>query len=147
MTDTHEEMLELIDLAKRLGPEDEGIDISDREYTPEQMAGIRSLLSTTRKAIDVVGAALAIEWDTEYKGEYYNDGANIRSDGRTKGKKVIHHEDVDAWLATKDAAEMSRLISASAIKLTGMSEGERSTFLDESPTSDRLTLKYKKRGY
>ena len=147
MNDITKEMLELIDLAKRLGPEDEGIDISDREYTPEQMAGIRSLLSTTRKAIDVVGAALAIEWDTEYKGEYYNDGANIWSVGRTKGKKVIDPDAFYAWLATKDADEMSKLISATAIKLTGMSEGERSTFLDESPTSDRLTLKYKKRGY
>ncbi len=147
MTDTHAEMLELIDLAKRLDPEDEGIDISDREYTPEQMAGIRSLLSTTRKAIDMVGAALAIEWDAEYKGEYYNDGANIWSVGRTKGKKVIDLDSFYAWLATKDADEMSKLISATAIKLTGMSDQERSTFLDESPTSDRLTLKSKKRGY
>ena len=149
MTDqsTSKEMLELIELAKRLAPEDEGIEISDREYTQEQLAGIRSLLGTTRKAIDIVSAALAVEWDTAHKGEYYNDGANIWSVGRTKGKKVYDPDAFYAWLATKDADELAKIVSTSAVKVGGMSEGERSTFLDESPTSDKLTLKSKPRGY
>ncbi len=141
------EMLELIELAKRLGPEDEGIDISDREYTQEQLAGIRSLLGRTRKAIDIVSASLAIEWDGAHKGAYYDDGANIWSVGRTKGKKVVDPAAFFEWLATKDADELSKLVPAREVKVGGMSDAERSTFLDESPTSERLTLKSKPRGY
>ncbi len=147
MTDIHTEMLELIELAKQLGPEDEGINISDREYTQEQMAGIRSLLGTTRKAIDLVSAALAVEWDEAHNGEYFNDGANIWSVGRTKGKKVVDLPAFYAWLATKDADELAKLMPAREVKVTGMTPAERSTFLDESPTSDKLTLKSKPRGY
>ncbi len=147
MNESQKEMLELIELAKQLGPEDEGINISDREYTQEQMAGIRSLLGTTRKAIDIVSAALAVEWDEAHNGEYFNDGANIWSVGRTKGKKVVDLPAFYAWLATKDADELSKLMPAREVKVSGMSDAERSTFLDESPTSDKLTLKSKPRGY
>ena len=146
MNDITKEMLELIDLAKRLGPEDEGIDISDREYAPQDMAEMRSLLSSTRKAIDIVGAALANEWDNEHKGVSYNDGANIWYVARTKGKKVIAPEAFFEWLNTKDAKELTLLVPSYSIKVSGMSDAERTTFLDESPTSDRLTLKSKPNG-
>ena len=146
MNDITKEMLELIDLAKRLGPEDEGIDISDREYAPQDMAEMRSLLSSTRKAIDIVGAALANEWDNEHKGVSYDDGANLWYVARTKGKKVIDPEAFFEWLNTKDAKELTLLVPSYSIKVSGMSDAERTTFLDESPTSDRLTLKSKPNG-
>ena len=147
MTDRLKDALELIDLAKMLAPEAEGIDISDRGYTTQDIAEIRSLMSSMRSAIDTVHAALAKEWDKEHKYETYDDGANIWSVGRTKGKKIVDSDAFYEWLATKDADELKKLMPAREVKVTGMSPAERSTFLDESPTSDRLTLKSKPRGY
>ncbi len=147
MTDRLKDALELIDLAKMLAPEAEGIDISDRGYTMQDIAEIRSLMSTMRSAIDTVHTALAKEWNRQYKGEKYDDGANIWSAGRTKGKKVIDPEALYAWLATKDADELSRLIPAYNIKVSGMSPEERNTFLDERPANDKLSVKMKPKGF
>jgi len=143
MTDRLKDALELIELARRLAPEAEGIDVSDREYTMQDIAEIRSLMSTMRSAIDTVHTALAKDWNTRYKGETYDDGANIWSAGRSKGKKVIDPDALYAWLATKDADELSKLVPAYNIKVGGMSDAERSTFLDERPTNDKLSVKMK----
>lgn len=146
MTDRLKDALELIELAQRLAPEAEGIDLSDRDYTMQDIAEIRSLMTSMRSAIDTVHTALAKKWRLEYGYETYDDGANIWSTGRTKGKKVVDPEALFAWLATKDADELAKLVPGYSLKVGGMTEAERSTFLDESPANDKLSVKSKPKG-
>lgn len=135
------EVTGLLALAKRLGPEDEGLDLSDKEYTMEQMAEIRSLISSQRKSIDMISAALAVEWGEKYSHESYDDGHNTWSLGRTKGKVIVNNDQFYKWLATKNADQLSKLVSATAVKVGGMSVVERETLLDETPRTDKLSLK------
>ena len=136
---------ELIRLALMVGPEDEGLDLSDLEYTIEQLAHLRSELSSQRRAIDMVNKALARAWDENYGNEVYEDEFKEWYLGRPKGKKVIDTETFYAWLATKDADELSRIVSTSAVKVGGMSPVERDTLLDETSTQKELTINSRER--
>ena len=136
---------ELIRLAQMVGPEDEGLDLSDLEYTIEQMAHLRSELSGQRRAIDMVNKALAQAWDVQYGNGVYEDEFKEWYLGRAKGKRVIDPEVFYAWLATKDADELARLVSASAIKVGGMSPAERDSLLDETSTQKELSINNRER--
>ncbi len=143
MTETEEMSNHLVKLAMRLMPEDEGIDVSDHDYSMEQLASMRSLLSSQRRAIDVVSKALAIYWSENHKDKIYDDGVSDWKVGRTKGKRVIDPDMFYEWLSTMSAQRLSKLISPSSIKVGGFMDAERETFLDESPTSDKLSLNSK----
>jgi nucleosome binding factor SPN SPT16 subunit len=134
------EVRELIELAQRLRPEGEGIDLSDREYSTQDMAEIRSYISGQRKAIDVISGAIAVEWNDKHKDKSYDDGNNIWSLSRTKGKVIVDSEQFYKWLATKDADQLAKLVSATAVKVGGMSVVERETLLDETPRTEKLSL-------
>lgn len=136
---------ELIRLAQMVGPEDEGVDLSDLEYTIEQLAHLRSELSGQRRAIDMVNKALAVAWDDNYGNAVYEDEFKQWYLGRAKGKRVIDPDTFYAWLATKDADELSRLVSASAIKVGGMTPVERDILLDETSTQKELSINNKER--
>ena len=131
---------ELLDLAGRLGP-DEGLDLTDRDFTIREMAQLRGTLSTMRKSIDVVSNALAEAWAEDHAFETFEDETNRWYLGRTKGKKIVDPDAFYGWLATLDADRLSKLVSANSVKVGGFDEVERSTFLDETPTNDRLTIK------
>ena len=133
----------LLRLAGRLQPEGEGLDLTDQEYAMEDMAELRSYLSTMRSSIDIISAALAVAWDEEFGGKSYDDGTNDWKVGRTKGKQFADADGFFQWMSTLDADQLSRLVSVNGIKVSGMSEGERQTFLDESPRTERLSLGYK----
>ena len=134
---------ELLDLASKLAPEGEGLDLIDRDYTPKEMAQLRGALSTMRKGIDLVSNALARAWSENYAFQSYEDEVNSWYLGRTKGKKVVDPDAFYAWLATLDADRLAKLVSPGSIKVGGFTEVERSTFLDETPVNDRLTIKSK----
>ena len=138
-----DESIELINLAQLVAPEGEGLDLADKEYSMAKIAELRSYMSSQRSAIDRVGAALTAVWESEFKDEQYDDGINTWSIGRTKGKVVIDDDQFYKWLATKDADQLAKLISATAVKVGGMSVVERETLLDETPRTDRLSIKYK----
>lgn len=131
---------ELIRLASMVGPEDEGLDLSDLEYTIEDMAHLRSELSSQRRAIDMVNKALAVAWDDNYGNGVYEDEFKEWYLGRSKGKRIIDPEVFYMWLATKDADELARLVSASAIKVGGMTPAERDSLLDETSTQKELSI-------
>lgn len=134
---------QLLRLAGRVQPEGEGLDLTDQEYAMEDMAGLRSYLSSMRKNIDIINAALAVAWDEEFGGKDYDDGTNDWKVGRTKGKKLVDADAFYGWMATLDADRLARLVSVASIKVGGMNESERQNFLDESPYNDKLTLKFK----
>ncbi len=141
MSELRMAIAELLDLANRLGPESEGLDLTDRDYTPQEMVQLRSELSRMRKGIDLVNNALARAWAETHPHEAYEDETNRWYLGRTKGKKIVDPSAFYAWLATLDADRLSKLVSAASVKVGGFDEVERSTFLDETPTNDRLSIK------
>ncbi len=130
----------LIDLALVLNPEGEPLDLSDVEYTPKQMAELRSLMSSMRKSIDVIGNALARAWESEHEGETYEDDYNRWWVGRTKKKEYIQDSNFYEWLATKTPEELKDLINPTSIKVGGLTPAERATFYDESKRTDRLSI-------
>jgi len=135
-----DETNDLLELARHLQPEGEPIDLRDHEFTPEQMALLRSHLSTMRKGIDLISAALAKAWQLDHTDEVWNDGNATWSVKRAKTKSIIDADLFYDWLASKDADQLARLISASAIKVGGMTPSERETLLDETEVHDRLTI-------
>jgi len=137
------EVSELLKLATMVQPEGEPLDLRDREYTPTEMAELRSHLSQQRRNIDLINNALAQAWQADYLNERYDDGTNEWYVGRTKGKSIVDHDMFYAWLATKDEYALARLVSISAFKVGGMTPVERETHLDETPTNDRISIKSK----
>lgn len=137
------EVNELLNLAGRLQPEGEPLDISDKEYSMAEMAELRSYLSTQRRNIDLINKALAVEWQGQYEGGTHDDGTNVWSVGKTKGKRVIDLDLFFQWLSEKDSEQLSRLVSERAIKVTGMTPVERETLLDETATNDTFSIKSK----
>lgn len=137
------EVIELLDLAARLNPEGEGLDLTDREYVPEDMAALRGLLSSMRSSIDAINGALARAWDQEHEGESYSDGNNRWWVGRAKKKEWIKDSGFHKWLETLDADRLATLINPNTIKVGGLTPAERETFFDESQRTDRLSIQNK----
>ncbi len=139
-----EESDSLLNLARRLGPEGEGIEI-DNEYELEEVVQIRSFLSATRTAVDVVNKGLAKLWLREFPNVRYSDEFVEWYLGQAKGKKILDKDSFYAWLATLDAERLEKIVSAASIKVGGLTETERMTFFDETPTNDTLSIKHKPR--
>ena len=135
-----QETINLLRLADRVQPEGEGLDLTDQEYAMEDMSALRSYLSSMRRNIDIINAALAVAWDEEHGGKTYDDGTNTWKVGRSKTKRFADADGFFQWMTTLDADQLSRLVSVNGIKLLGMTEGQRQTFLDESPVNDRLSI-------
>ncbi len=139
-----EESESLLNLAQRVGPEGEGLEIDD-DYEVEEIVQLRSHLSSVRKAVDVVNKGLAKLWLREFPNVRYSDEFVEWYLGQAKGKKVIEPDAFYQWLATLDAERLSKIIAVSSIKVGGMTETERMTFLDETPTSQTLRIMNKPR--
>ena len=135
----------LVKTAMKLVDEGEPFDISDHDFTVEDLVSMKSLLSTQRKAIDMVNKAFAIYWDDVHFDEVFNEEFTRWSVGMTKGKRIIDDTIFYEWLASKSAIELTKLVSASAIKVGGMTPSERDTLLDETPTTMNLTIKNSRR--
>lgn len=134
----------LIARALLLAPEAETF-VPDDEYSMEEMSALRSRLSSMRRGIDFINKGLAIHWKDEFPGEsFVDEDTNIVWwVGTTKGKRIVDADMFYAWLATKDADELSKLVSATAVKVGGMSPVERSTHLDEEPRNTDVTIQNK----
>lgn len=137
---------ELTELARVLGPEDEGIDLSDHDFEMEDLVALRSLLSQRRRAIDVVNKALADYWSDVYGKARLTQEHSTWGLTRSKGKKLINADLFFNWLSRQTPEKLKSLVSASSIKVTGFTSEERSTFLDESPTNDRLSIESRPRA-
>jgi len=134
----------LLDVGRLLGAEKEGMTI-DEDFDLEEIVQLRSNLSETRRAIDLVNKALAVYWHEEFGSEPFDDEYDTWYVAQRKGKRIVDMDTFFAWLATKDADELSKLVSAGSVKVSGMSPAERDTMLDESPTNDTLAIQSKPR--
>ena len=138
------EALELIRLADKLVPEGEGLDLSDKEYTVQDLIEIKQELSRMRKSIDETNRALAAAWlnqygDTgaEWLDTYYYLGAQ---------RKVRFQPEQDIpffeWLRTQDADVIAGIVPARTLRVTGMPSGIKDAFLDTSvPELDAKTAR------
>ena len=134
------ETTNLLRLAGRLQPEGEGLDLTDQEYAMEDMAELRSHLSTMRRSIDIISRALAEAWDEEYGGKVWDDGASSWKVTRAKTKQFVDSDAFYEWMATLSPERLRRLVAIGGIKVGGFEDAERQTFLDESPVNDRLSI-------
>jgi len=134
----------LIDLATLLAPEAEGIDLEDKEYTPEQMAMLKDKLSHMRRAIDLVNKGLAQEWmrqdpDGDQRVEVdnltyylgYNSGW-VFQDGMSLP--------FAKWLKKQTAENIEAIVPDRSLRLTPMGDA-KDTFLRKRRTSESVTIK------
>ena len=135
----------LLDIARRLAPEAEGVDFLDEDFDIDELVQLRAHLSATRKAIDLVNKGLARYWVERYGNASHEDQYETWYVGHTKGKRVYDEPAFYAWLATKDADELAKLVPTYSIKLGGMTPVERETFIDETPTSNDVSIQSRPR--
>ena len=131
---------QLVKMAMKVTGEGEMLDLSDEDFTLKKLVELKAHLSHQRKGIDMVNKALAIYWDEEHYDEVYEEQFTRWKVGITKGKRIIDDTKFFEWLATKSAVELSKIVSASAVKVGGMSPAERDTLLDETPTNMNLSI-------
>lgn len=134
----------LLDIARRIDKEGEPLTLDD-SFTLEEMVQLKSFLSSTRQAIDMVNKGLAMHWDEHHHGEQYDMEFNSWYVGTRKGKVILDDDTFYKWLATKTPVELSKLVSASSIKVGGMSPAERDTHLDETPRSTDVAIQTSQR--
>lgn len=135
--------LELIDLAIRLGPEGEGLELADKDYEMEDLVALKDRLSTMRNAIDIVNRSLASYWWEFYPNKSYRSRYDFHWLGRTRKKRARNKAAFYEWLATKNTAQLARLVADYNIKVGGMSKDERSEYLDESELSMQASIQSK----
>jgi hypothetical protein len=143
-TELREMSEHLLDVARRLGPEGEGMEV-DEDFTLDELVQLRSFLSQTRRGIDLVNKALAVYWHENFNGQQHQTEYDDWYVAQRKGKRFIEDSGFFEWLTTLDAERLSKLISPSAVKVSGMSPVERETFLDETPTTDTLAIQNRPR--
>lgn len=141
------EVSDLLNIAGRLQPEGEPLDLRDREYTPEEMAQMRSYLSRQRKSIDLINAALARAWQLDHTDEVWDDGANEWSVRRAKTRTVIDNELFMRYVSDLSLDELEKAFSAGqlgrVIKVRSLGPTMRETLLDETEIHDRLSIESK----
>ena len=144
-----EASIELLALAHRISNEGEPLDLSDEEFTLEELVQLRSHLSAWRRGIDIVNKALAVYWDDEYAGRVYDDGINDWSLTRAKTKELVDDDMFMAFLASRDVEQLKRLFTPSrlttVIKLSGMTPAERETFILEGRASSGYSINFRER--
>ena len=140
------EMNELIDLAERVGPEGEGLDLTDRGYEFEDMARLRSRFATMRRAIDIVNKALAKAWyDKDPKG--YIELDNLKYWLGASKKQQWQNDDsargFATWLKKQDVDTIAAIVSPYSVRIGQVDKAARATFFDEEKDENQATIQSK----
>jgi len=141
------EMQGLIDLAERIGPEAEGVDLTDRDYEFEDMAMLRSRFATMRRAIDIVNKGLAKAWhDKDPKG-FYEDEQMKYWLGFSKKQQwqdpEVSPEGFASWLKEQDVETIAAIVPAYGVRIGKVDPVARATFFDEVKGSAQATIQSK----
>jgi len=143
-----QEALKLIEMATLVLPEDEGIDLTDRWYTIDQLVELRATLAEMRHSIDALNRALAQAWARQYQGLAYRYGGNDWYLGYAT-KRVFHEgqdEAFAAWLKEQPVNKIRQIVSADSVRVTPIGKPGsplRYTFFDEEPTSNELRIMHR----
>ena len=145
--------IELLDLARRLGPEGEGLDVSDLDLSVEDLVEIKSIVGQLRTAGEVVNRALAQEWNDQYKGQAIDYGKDTYYLGYASKRIFKPGKDIEfaMWLKDQSAEEIRKIVSVNAIRVSPLGRPDsplREKFFDEERTSDdlRIVSKPNKKG-
>jgi hypothetical protein len=124
----------LLDVARRLGPEGEGLEV-DEDFDIEELVQLRSHLSATRKAIDLVNGGLARYWEQHFPGQQFEDQYLIWYVDKYKVRRAADEDMLIEWAASLTASELAGVVNANRLagilKVTGLSPVERETLLIE----------------
>jgi hypothetical protein len=144
--DLQEHAMSLIKMAQLIGPEGEGLDVSDREYELQDFVDLKRTLSTMRTAIDETNRSLAAAWIDQY-GEHASvllDGEYNYLGASKKLKYQPNMEEVFAeWLIQQDAATVARMIPAYGLRKGQVDQAARDTFFTEEVTNKDLRIQSK----
>jgi hypothetical protein len=133
MNETHASASALIVLAMKTVTEGEPFDLSDQDLTLEEIVALRSHLASMRTAIDQINKGLAIYWANRYPHETLETETKVWSLSRPKGKRAVSEDQLYMWLSTLSYDRLKKLVPVHSLRVSGMTEGERETFLDETP--------------
>jgi len=129
------ESSDLLELARKLAPEGERLDLTDREYTLDELVELRAHLATMRKSIDVVNNGLANYWDEVFPGELYEDEYKVWWVGKTRQRKAVDGEMLVGWFSSLDEERVAKMVHpnrlAGILKVSAMTPVERETHLSE----------------
>lgn len=149
MKEERAEALRLIELAERLAPEGEGLDLTDVEYTFEEMATLRTLLSSMRGAIDIVNKALAKAWHEEDPRGYIEMDNVKHWLGITK-KNAWQSEEAPLgfaeWLSGQDPELIASILPSSppyGLRLTPIPAPVRDTFFTKLSSASEASIQSK----
>ncbi len=149
MKNTRKEAYRLIELAQRIGPEGEGIELTDMEYEFQEMAELRNLLSSVRKAIDIVNKGLARAWHAkDPKG--YVELENVKHWlGITKKNGW---QDAEAplrfatWLKEQDPELIAAILPSAppyGLRMTPLPSGIFDSFFEKLSSSSEASIQSK----
>lgn len=149
MNKERQEVYDLIDMAERLGPEGEGLDLTDREYTFEQMAGLRGRLSRMRKAIDIVNKGLALAWHTKDPRGYV-ELENVKHWLGITKKVAWVDEDTPLqfakWLKKQDANTIALILPSQppyGLRMSPIPEAAKDTFFRKLSGAEQASIQSK----
>lgn len=124
----------LLDVARRLGPEGEGMEV-DEDFMLDELVQLRSHLSATRKAIDLVNGGLARYWEEHFPGQAFEDEYLVWYVGKSKVRRAADEDMLLDWFATLDREQLAKVVNpnrlAAILKVSGLSPVERDTLLIE----------------
>ena len=140
--------LELMDLARRLGPEGEGLDVSDLDLELEDLIEIKSLTGQLRKAGEAVNRALAQYWNDNYQGRSQEYGEDLYFLGYASKRVFREGQDIEfaKWVKEQEPELIVKLFAAYNIKVSPLGRPDsplREQFFDEEKTSDDLRIQTK----
>jgi hypothetical protein len=125
----------LLDIARRLAPEAEGFD-PDEDFSMEELVQLRSHLSATRKACDMVNSGLARYWKQRYGGGTFEDEHTVWFVDHGSVRRPIDTDLLLSWFMALPPDRWEKVVNpnrlAGIIKKTGLSGAEYETlFIDE----------------
>jgi hypothetical protein len=138
----------LIDLALLVWPEGEGLDLTDRGYSLEEVVRLKTVLSRMRKGIDFVNKALAVAWYDQFGMAQTIDLDDehwwIAPERGFKFQPGMARPFAE-WLKAQDPEQIEALIPDYGLRRGALPKAARDTFFQEPQTSADSKIKSKPR--
>jgi len=138
---------ELIDLATFLSVEDEDLDLTDRQYTVEEMAQLKYILGSMRTGIDEASRALAAAWaklDRYKQAEIGEEVYYLGTQKKVRWKGPDAEKQFANWLLEQDEDTVAAIVPAYGVRIGQVPDKVRKRLFSEDTSDDTLRIKTKK---
>lgn len=138
------ETYELINLGLKVVPEGEGMDLTDMDYTLDDIVRLKVMLTRIRGVCDAAGRALGELWEEEY----YNEATEINGQRWYMGasRKVQFIEGMEEafgeWLAAQPPEKIVSIVPARTLRVSKMGNAARDTFLDTKEGNGKRSIQH-----